>query len=154
MVAHGPEVVDEAPDLLAAGRLVRRPEDRRGVERGRHQRAQVRLEELAPVLREAIDRYNRRTGGELKVAPVVNDYFGGDVSVAGLLTGGDFLAARGQVHGDFVIIPRVSLKSDEPVFLDGVRFEELERQFAVPVHAFDFDQLASFLQTKSGACRQ
>ena len=88
------------------------------------------------------------------VAPVVNDYFGGDVSVAGLLTGGDFLAARAQVRGDFVIIPRLSLKSDEPVFLDGVRFEELERQFDRPVHAFDFDQLASFLQTKSAACRQ
>jgi len=109
---------------------------------------------FAPVLREAIDRYNHRTGGELMVAPVVNDYFGGDVSVAGLLTGGDFLAARAQVHGDFVIIPRLSLKSDEPVFLDGVRFEELERQFDVPVHAFDFDQLASFLQTKSAACPQ
>jgi putative radical SAM enzyme (TIGR03279 family) len=109
---------------------------------------------FAPVLREAIDRYNDRTGGELMVASVVNDYFGGDVSVAGLLTGSDFLAARAQVRGDFVIIPRLSLKSDEPVFLDGVRFEELERQFAVPVHAFDFDQLASFLQTKSAACPQ
>jgi putative radical SAM enzyme (TIGR03279 family) len=109
---------------------------------------------FAPVLREAIDRYNHRTGAELMVAPVVNDYFGGDVSVAGLLTGGDFLAARAQVRGDFVIIPRLSLKSDEPVFLDGVRFEELERQFDRPVHAFDFDQLASFLQTKSAACRQ
>ena len=109
---------------------------------------------FAPVLREAIDRYNHRTGGELMVAPVVNDYFGGDVSVAGLLTGGDFLAARAQVRGDFVIIPRLTLKSDEPVFLDGVRFEELERQFDVPVHAFDFDQLASFLQTKSAACPQ
>ena len=109
---------------------------------------------FAPVLREAIDRYNHRTGGELMVAPVVNDYFGGDVSVAGLLTGGDFLAARAQVRGDFVIIPRLTLKSDEPVFLDGVRFEELERQFDVPIHAFDFDQLASFLQTKSAACPQ
>jgi len=109
---------------------------------------------FAPVLREAIDRYNHRSGGELMVAPVVNDYFGGDVSVAGLLTGGDFLAARAQVRGDFVIIPRLTLKSDEPVFLDGVRFEELERQFDVPIHAFDFDQLASFLQTKSAACPQ
>jgi putative radical SAM enzyme (TIGR03279 family) len=109
---------------------------------------------FAPVLREAIDRYNHRTGGELMVAPVVNDYFGGDVSVAGLLTGGDFLAARAQVRGDFVIIPRLTLKSDEPVFLDGVRFEELERQFDVPIHAFDFDQLASFLKTKSAACPQ
>jgi NifB/MoaA-like Fe-S oxidoreductase len=106
------------------------------------------------MLGEMIDRFNDRSGAGLVVAPVVNDYFGGDVSVAGLLTGGDFLAAREQVRGDFVIIPRVTLKSDEPIFLDGLRFEELERQFDVPVHALDFDQLASFLQTNLAACRQ
>jgi putative radical SAM enzyme (TIGR03279 family) len=109
---------------------------------------------FAPVLREMIHRFNTRTGSELVVAPVVNDYFGGDVSVAGLLTGGDFVAAREQVRGDFVIIPRVSLKSDELIFLDGLRFEELKCQFDVPVHALDFDQLASFLQTNLPACRQ
>jgi NifB/MoaA-like Fe-S oxidoreductase len=101
-----------------------------------------------------IDRFNRRSGAALHVAPVVNDYFGGDVSVAGLLTGGDFLAAREQVRGDFVIVPRVSLKSDEPIFLDGLHFEELKRQFDVPVHAFDLDQLASFLQTNLTACQR
>ena len=109
---------------------------------------------FAPVLREMIERFNDHSGAEVVVSPVVNDYFGGDVSVAGLLTGGDFLAAREQVHGDFAIIPRVSLKSDEPIFLDGLHFEELERQFEVPVKAFDLDQLASFLQMKSAACRR
>jgi putative radical SAM enzyme (TIGR03279 family) len=109
---------------------------------------------FSPVLREMIARFNNRTGSELIVAPVVNDYFGGDVSVAGLLTGGDFLAAREHVRGDFVVIPRVSLKSDEPIFLDGLRFDELERQFDLPVHAFDFDQLASFLETQLAACQR
>jgi len=109
---------------------------------------------FAPVLREMMERFNNRSGSEVVVAPVVNDYFGGDVSVAGLLTGGDFAAARAQVRGDFVIIPRVSLKSDEPIFLDGLRFEELKGEFDVPVHAFDFDQLASFLQTNLAACQQ
>ncbi len=109
---------------------------------------------FAPVLREMIDRFNDRFGSELVVAPVVNDYFGGDVSVAGLLTGRDFIAAREQVQGDFVIVPRVSLKSDEPIFLDGLRFEELECQFDVPVHVFDFDQLASFVETQLAACQR
>jgi len=108
---------------------------------------------FAPMLREMIDRFNNCSGTELVVAPVVNDYFGGDVSVAGLLTGGDFLAARAQVRGDFVIIPRVSLKSDEPIFLDGLHFAELERQFDVPVHAFDFDQLTAFVETQRAACQ-
>ena len=108
---------------------------------------------FAPMLREMVDRFNDRSGTELVVAPVVNDYFGGDVSVAGLLTGGDFLAARAKVRGNFVIIPRVSLKSDEPIFLDGLHFAELERQFDVPVHAFDFDQLTAFVETQRAACQ-
>jgi putative radical SAM enzyme (TIGR03279 family) len=108
---------------------------------------------FAPVLRDMVDRFNERSGCDLRVAPVINDYFGGDVSVAGLLTGGDFLAAREQARGDFVIIPKVALKSDEPIFLDGLSFADLEREFDVPVHAFDFDQFASFLQTNLAACR-
>jgi putative radical SAM enzyme (TIGR03279 family) len=109
---------------------------------------------FSPVLREMVDRFNNRTGSELIVAPVVNDYFGGDVSVAGLLTGGDFLGAREQVRGDFAIIPSVALKSDDPIFLDGLRFAEVQKQFDVPVHAFDFDQLASFLDSSLAACRK
>ena len=109
---------------------------------------------FSPVLREMIDRFNDSSGAELFVAPVVNDYFGGDVSVAGLLTGGDFLAARAQVRGDFAIIPRVALKSDDPIFLDGFRLAELQEQFDVPVHAFDFEQLAAFLDSNLAACRR
>ena len=102
---------------------------------------------FAPVLEELVGRINEVFGSRLLVVPVANDYFGGDVSVAGLLTGGDFLAARDQVQGDFAIIPNVALKSDEPIFLDGMRFEELGKQFRVPVHAFNFEQFTSFLRT-------
>ena len=76
---------------------------------------------------------------------VENEYFGGDVSVAGLLTGGDFLAARKNVRGDFAIIPQVALKSDEPVMLDGMRFEELQSQLDVPLYALDFNGFAQML---------
>lgn len=102
---------------------------------------------FAPVLEQLVGRINEVFGMKLRVVPVVNDYFGGDVSVAGLLTGGDFLAARDQLEGNFAIIPDVALKSDEPIFLDGMRFEELGRQFKVPVYAFEFKQFASFLRT-------
>jgi putative radical SAM enzyme (TIGR03279 family) len=104
---------------------------------------------FAPVLSEMIDRFNERSGAKLHVAPVVNDYFGGDVSVAGLLTGRDFLAGRDQVRGDFAIIPSVSIKSDDPIFLDGMRLEDLRANFNVPVHALDFDQFTSFLRNES-----
>jgi len=100
---------------------------------------------FAPVLAALIDRFNESFDIQLKVVGVENQYFGGDVSVAGLLTGGDFLAARAKVTGDFAIIPRVALKSDEPVMLDGMQFADLQKQFPMPLHAFDSAELNSFL---------
>jgi putative radical SAM enzyme (TIGR03279 family) len=102
---------------------------------------------FAPVLTKLIDRLNQRFGTRLHVLPIANEYFGGDVSVAGLLTGGDFVAAREQVRGDFAIIPRVALKSDEPILLDGMRVEDLKRQFKVPVYALDFASFASIIES-------
>jgi len=98
---------------------------------------------FAPVLRRMIERMNQQVGTRLEVVAVENDYFGGDVSVAGLLTGGDFLAARARVRGDFVIIPKVALKSDEPIMLDGMSFAELLGRFSVPIYALDFPAFAS-----------
>ena len=104
---------------------------------------------FAPVLEQLIDRMNLRFDTRLKVVAVQNEYFGGDVSVAGLLTGGDFLAARGEVSGDFVIIPKVALKSDDAIMLDGMRLEELSEKFDVPVHACDFQDLVSTIEETS-----
>src|SRR2546430_2653679 len=97
---------------------------------------------FAPVMRRMINLLNERFGTQLHVQAVENNYFGGDVSVAGLLTGQDFVAARHQVRGGFAIIPRVSLKGDEPVMLDGMRFEEFQARFDMPLYAFDFPMLA------------
>ena len=101
---------------------------------------------FAPVLRTMLERLNQQVGTRLEVVAVDNQYFGGDVSVAGLLTGGDFLAAREQVRGDFVIIPQVALKNDEPIMLDGMSFRELQEQFDVPIYAFDFPAFASAIK--------
>ena len=92
---------------------------------------------FAPKLEQQIGRLNNRFGTGLHVAAVQNHYFGGDVSVAGLLTGGDFVKARACVRGDFLIIPRSTLKSDEEIMLDGMTLEALRAQLGVPVHPFD-----------------
>jgi putative radical SAM enzyme (TIGR03279 family) len=100
---------------------------------------------FAPALDRMVSRLNRRFGTRLTVVPVTNDYFGGDVSVAGLLTGQDFLAARAGVQGKFVIIPKTTLKSDEPIMLDGMTLEDLRGQLGFPVHALDFASFANML---------
>jgi NifB/MoaA-like Fe-S oxidoreductase len=100
---------------------------------------------FAPVLKKLLDELNAQFGTKLEVVAVENRYFGGDVSVAGLLTGSDYLAARASVRGDFVIIPTASVKSDEKIMLDGMSFAELEAGMGVPVHAMDFASFEEML---------
>lgn len=100
-------------------------------------------EMFAPILGECIEKLNGILGSRLSVMAVPNTYFGGDVAVAGLLTAQDFLAVRDRVEGDFVIIPKNTIKSDEPIFLDGVTFDDLKRQFPVPVYPLDVLELLS-----------
>jgi putative radical SAM enzyme (TIGR03279 family) len=102
-------------------------------------------EMFAPVMAEQIERYNQLTGSQLSVLPVPNTYFGGDVSVAGLLTGKDYLNVTGQIHGDFAIIPKHTIKSDEPILLDGMTFDELKAKFPVPIYDLDTNGLIEFL---------
>jgi NifB/MoaA-like Fe-S oxidoreductase len=52
---------------------------------------------FAPVLKKMIDKFNARFGTDLIVEPLENSYFGGDVSVAGLLTGQDLLQRAERV---------------------------------------------------------
>ena len=102
-------------------------------------------EMFAPILREQIERLNATHGTRLHVLAVPNTYFGGDVSVAGLLTGQDYRNIAGQIEGDFVIIPKHTIKSDEPILLDGMSFDELKSILKVPVYDLDTDVLIEFL---------
>jgi putative radical SAM enzyme (TIGR03279 family) len=92
---------------------------------------------FAPVLESRIQKFNEEFGTSLHVLGVENGYFGGDVSVAGLLTGKDFVAARDRIRGEFAVIPASSLKTGETIMLDGMRLEEVEGALGVPVYALD-----------------
>jgi NifB/MoaA-like Fe-S oxidoreductase len=98
-----------------------------------------------PVLRKLIDKLNKRFRTKLSVVAVENGYFGGDVSVAGLLTGRDLVDVREKISGEFALIPKQMLKSDEAIMLDGMGIEEVEKKIGVPLHAMNLDDLAKFL---------
>ncbi len=100
---------------------------------------------FAPILEEKIAKLNERFGTKLQVAAVSNNYFGGDVSVAGLLTGSDFVKAAGQLQGNFLIIPRSTLKSDEDIMLDGMTLQDLQQAVGVPVHPFDMRAFSEWI---------
>jgi putative radical SAM enzyme (TIGR03279 family) len=106
---------------------------------------------FAPVLQKLIDTMNSTTGSRLHVKGVTNGYLGGDVSVAGLLTGRDLLSAKQDVRGKVVIIPRQTMKSDEAIFLDGLTLEEVQKEMGLPVQPFDAGTFADFiLQSNNG----
>jgi putative radical SAM enzyme (TIGR03279 family) len=104
---------------------------------------------FAPELKKMIDAMNARFSTRLSVEPLENSYFGGDVSVAGLLTGQDLLNARDRATGEFVVIPRQMLKSDEAIMLDGMKLGEVSRALGRPVHAVNLQELATLLLKKN-----
>lgn len=104
---------------------------------------------FAPVLRKMIDKLNDQFGTRLVVEALENSYFGGDVSVAGLLTGQDLVQARERVTGEFVCIPRQMLKSDDAIMLDGMNLAEVSRALGQPVHAINLKELATLLLSKN-----
>lgn len=101
---------------------------------------------FAPALKALLDNANERFGTRLHVVAVENNYFGGDVSVAGLLTGGDFLKARDEVRGRFVVIPGSAIKSDEEIMLDGMTLNELRQEMKLPVLPMDFTAFAQMME--------
>jgi putative radical SAM enzyme (TIGR03279 family) len=104
---------------------------------------------FAPVLKKMIEKFNVRFGTRLIVEPLENSYFGGDVSVAGLLTGQDLVQARDRIAGEFVCIPKQMLKSDDSIMLDGMNVAEVSSALGQPVYALSIDELPSLLQNRA-----
>ena len=72
---------------------------------------------------------------EINVKTIRNDFFGHNVTVAGLVTATDIIAQAGDLSEyDFAIIPSVMLRSDdEQVFLDDISVSELSEKLNVKI---------------------
>jgi putative radical SAM enzyme (TIGR03279 family) len=81
------------------------------------------------VLNPVVNRLNLIKGLTVHLLPVENHYFGGNVSVTGLLTGKDILQAmENKYQGQRVIIPEVIFKEGDDILLDNVSLEELRQR--------------------------
>ncbi|MBE6591195.1 MAG: DUF512 domain-containing protein [Ruminococcaceae bacterium] len=82
-------------------------------------------------MRSWVEKIKARTDakGSFEVICAKNRFFGGEVTVAGLLTGSDIIAAaKGVELGDRVILPARMLRSQGDQFLDSMTTEELEER--------------------------
>jgi putative radical SAM enzyme (TIGR03279 family) len=79
---------------------------------------------IAPLLEKAAAEFGQLTGLEVEVIPVVNEFFGPTVTVSGLLTGRDVIAAlqqrtlEGRDLGDVVFLPQTMFDAAGEVTLD------------------------------------
>lgn len=68
------------------------------------------------------------------VIPIVNDFFGDTITVAGLVTGGDLLKQlQGRELGDALLLPDVMLRREGDIFLDDVSLEELSEALQIQI---------------------
>ena len=75
---------------------------------------------------------------EIKLLPLVNNFFGSRVTVTGLLTGSDLLKGlKSLPEGSRVIIPQIMLKKGEDLFLDGLRIKDVSDELKIKIDVFD-----------------
>lgn len=73
-----------------------------------------------------VSRLLEPKGIDLRVIPVTNQYFGGQVTVTGLLTGHDIVMALGKhFEGQRILLPRTVLRDDGALMLDNMTVSEL-----------------------------
>ena len=79
-------------------------------------------------------------GLTINVYPIVNNFFGESVTVAGLLTGLDVVEQlKGKDLGDELLFPSVMLRADGDIFLDDMPPQVLSARLGVPVRASEND---------------
>ncbi len=89
----------------------------------------------APTLRLICDRITERVPTLLvQVVTIENNFFGPEITVAGLLTGKDMAEQLGGMDlGDCLLIPAVTLRAEGDLFLCGMSPAELSLRLHVPV---------------------
>lgn len=86
-----------------------------------------------------------------EVVPVKSNYWGRDITVAGLITTDDLIEALKDKDGDFVVIPSVMLRPYSEDFLDGKTLsyvkEQTGKDFFVIQNIYSMKELTDYLQT-------
>ena len=80
---------------------------------------------------------------QVHVYPIVNDFFGHQITVAGLITGQDLIAQlRGKELGERLLISQNMLRRQEMDFLDDTTLAQAEEKLGVPVIPVESDGFA------------
>ena len=86
-------------------------------------------------IRRALSRLDSVLGLQTDVYPIVNNFYGTNVTVAGLLTGTDIVAQlQGRVQDlDTLVLPDIMLRDDADVLLDDYTVQQITSDLGLPV---------------------
>lgn len=89
----------------------------------------------APYLRELMDEVEQKfTGVKVNVYPIVNDFFGEQINVSGLIVGRDLISQlKHQPLGDALLISSAMLRFENDLFLDDVHIDDVKRKLNTEV---------------------
>lgn len=74
------------------------------------------------------------SGIKIDVYPIKNEFFGGGVTVSGLVCGCDIIKQlKGKISTEELIIPYSMLRDDDNIFLDDTTVEEAEKALGVKI---------------------
>ena len=112
-------------------------------------------ESAAAELQSFIHRFNQVTSANLSVQVVHNDFFGSNVTVAGLIVGGDVIKQLQNVDlGDVLLVPDVMCREGEDIFIDDVSLEQIANALdtdvvKVPATAWGILEFVEFMAAQS-----
>ena len=89
----------------------------------------------APFLRKHVESVRKKYPNvDIQVLAIKNEFFGGMITVAGLITGRDLISQlMGIDLGDGLLLTNHMLKSGEPVFLDDVTVDDVQNALQIKV---------------------
>ncbi|MDO5603504.1 MAG: DUF512 domain-containing protein, partial [Oscillospiraceae bacterium] len=71
---------------------------------------------------------------KIRVHKVKNEFFGGNVTVAGLITATDIIRQlRGRLDSHILFVPEVMLREEKDLFLDNLSIQDVEKELHVKV---------------------
>lgn len=94
-----------------------------------------------PFICEIVDKLaNKWDNLECNVYKIKNNFFGGEITVAGLITATDIIEQlKDKALGEELLIPSVMLRDGGDMFLDSITVDELSKKLSVKITTVDND---------------
>ncbi len=92
---------------------------------------------IEQMVKPLVDRYKNL---KVYLYPIKNNFFGPEITVTGLVTGGDIIdQLKDKELGEELLVPSVMLKDEDDIFLDDITLEQLSVSLGVKVRRIEND---------------